>query len=49
MKTPAQQFEAARTAVLAAEAAGRSESTMRKLWKAYFAAEDAVKVAGGWL
>ena len=46
--TPGEKFEAAAKAVRMAEAAGRSESTMRKLWKAYFAAEDAVKAAGGW-
>lgn len=31
-----------------AEAAGRSISTMNRLWRKYFAAEDALKAFGGW-
>lgn len=47
-QTPGQKFEAARVAVMAAEAAGRSERTVNKLWRAYFKAEDELKANGGW-
>lgn len=46
--TNAMKLEAARAKILAAETANRSESTMRKLWKQFFALEDAAKLAGGW-
>jgi hypothetical protein len=48
-KTPAERFQAARAAVMQAETAGMSKSTLAKRWKAYFAAEDALKsTAGVW-
>lgn len=31
-----------------AYAAGRSESTMNRLWRKHFAIEDALKAFGGW-
>lgn len=47
--TPGQKLEAALAAVKDAEARGLSESTINRRWRAYFAAEDAVKAAaGGW-
>jgi hypothetical protein len=35
-------------AIQAAEAANRSVSTLNRLWRKYFQAEDALKAFGGW-
>lgn len=48
MNSELKNFEAAQQAVNAAELAGRSASTMNKLWRAYFAAEDALKAVTSW-
>lgn len=48
MKKPAsalETFEKIRSDIKWAEAAGRSASTMNRLYKKYFAAEDALKAA----
>lgn len=48
--TPAERFENARKRIQDGDARGLSESTMRKRWREYFAAEDALKSsAGAWL
>ena len=48
MKKPVsalEAFEKARSNIKWAEAAGRSVSTMNRLYRIYFAAEDALKAA----
>jgi hypothetical protein len=47
--TTLEKFEMAQKLVRDGEARNLSESTMRKRWRAYFAAEDALKASGGWL
>lgn len=48
--TPAERFESARKSIQDGDARNLSDSTMRKRWKQYFAAEDALKSsAGAWL
>jgi hypothetical protein len=47
--TPAERFENARKRIQDGDARNLSESTMRKRWRDYFAAEDALKSsAGAW-
>ena len=47
MKTALQTFEAARAAIQESATVGLSISTINRRWKAYFAAEDALKAAVG--
>lgn len=47
MTTALQKFQAAQKAVTDGEARNLSESAMNKLWKKYFAAEDALKKSDG--
>jgi hypothetical protein len=47
--TALEKFEAAQKMIRDGEARNLSESTMRKRWRAYFSAEDALKAIGGWL
>jgi len=45
--TPGEQLQAASKAISEGEAAGLSDRTMAKRWKAYFKAEDACKAQAG--
>lgn len=48
-RTPAEKFEAARKSIADGDARNLSVSTMNKRWRAYFAAETALKEsAGAW-
>lgn len=48
--TAAERFENARKRIQDGDARSMSESTMRKRWKEYFAAEDVLKSSvGAWL
>ncbi len=42
-------YEAAVAAAKAAEDKGMSASTQNRKWRAVFAAQDALKAAGGWV
>jgi hypothetical protein len=49
MNDAMKNFEAARAAVADGEARNLGRAAMAKRWKAFFAAEDAIKArAGGW-
>lgn len=43
------QVESALSAVYAAESAGKSASTINRKYRAFFAAQDALKASGAWL
>lgn len=45
--TPAERFENARKRIQDGDARNLSDSTMRKRWKEYFAAEDVLKASHG--